>query len=727
MGILAADGNGDFDGRTLTGLNTFIAVTNGDGIAGNPVISIDEEFETTGMHGWNGAVLEDVSVSASSDGATITFSVEKNGGGDLTTVFSDGYYTWDTTPADTVVLTAGTNTVPVLNYVYFLQSTKTLTVSTVSFPASEYVPLATVLCPSAALYQTDGAYKFHAWTDHVVKITEQGHISDINYWIRNQQATWVSGVGQTFVITTNAGIPDNVNLTTIAGVVLQLHNHTFPAFAATPDFYVVNDSVTPYTKVTDLNALLTDSTGASMAGRYFSLVIWGVVSEDTGDCKLMVNLPGGSYNGSSNLRADSSRFINYSIPQEFVGTGFLIAQWGLRHQAASGGTWTSVEELDLRGSIPNIIAGGVTPSPTEFLDSTFRILDDIDTTKKIAFQASGITTATTRELTVQDADGTIAYTNVAGGGTGATALTGVLTGNGVAAITGNAVTQYSPIIGGAANAVASVAVGTSGQVLQSKGAGVAADYSTATYPATTTVSQILYSSATNTVSGLATGNNGVLITSAAGVPSLLAAGTTGQVLTATTGAPATWGAAPAGSGWVFLDSATAAASATLDFEASIDATYNLYAFVFENISHSDLVSNRILRMQTSSDGGIAGGGSYDSGATDYNYRYLFNSANNVLFAHSSTGKSYIELAQQILATDTISGISGTLYLYSPSTVNTTKIIGSFVNYRSNSSTQVAHSFGLRTSSSIVNAVRFYLNVDNMTSGTIKMYGCCTPA
>ena len=37
---------------------------------------------------------------------------------------------------------------------------------------------------------------------------------------------------------------------------------------------------------------------------------------------------------------------------------------------------------------------------------------------------------------------------------------------------------------------------------------------------TTTVSQLLYSSATNTVAGLATGNNGVLITSGTGVPSI---------------------------------------------------------------------------------------------------------------------------------------------------------------------------------------------------------------
>lgn len=81
--------------------------------------------------------------------------------------------------------------------------------------------------------------------------------------------------------------------------------------------------------------------------------------------------------------------------------------------------------------------------------------------------------------------------------------------------------------------------GSTGQVLQAN-TSAAPTYSTATYPSTTTINQILYSSASNTVSGLSTSNNGVLITGTTGVPSLLAAGTTGQVLVATTGSPPSW-------------------------------------------------------------------------------------------------------------------------------------------------------------------------------------------
>ncbi len=59
---------------------------------------------------------------------------------------------------------------------------------------------------------------------------------------------------------------------------------------------------------------------------------------------------------------------------------------------------------------------------------------------------------------------------LASGGTGASTLTGVLTGNGTSAVTAQAVTQYNVLIGGAANAVTSIAPGAAGQALLSAGA-----------------------------------------------------------------------------------------------------------------------------------------------------------------------------------------------------------------------------------------------------------------
>lgn len=404
-GVISHDGAGVFTGRTITGQPTFIDVIDGDGILGNPTLSISNDFEITGKDGWNGSFLESINVMVTSDGATITLSLEKEGGGDLTAVFSDGYYVYDTTPPDTVTLTAGSDTSPQLNYVYLLQSNKTLTASTSNWPTTEHAPIASVLCQSAASVQTDNAYKVHVWLDHVVdKINDMGHISHLNFWIRQRQATWLNGVSQTYTITPVGGSPDNVIFTTASGTVMQLHNHDFPAFGGTPDIYVVNDPVTPYNKINDLNVLLTDSTGASMTNRYFSLVIWGSVSEDTGDCKIFCNLPSGSYNNQISVNQNLDQFTNFTIPEEFRGTGFLISEWKLRHQSAGGGTWTSINEINLLGLFPSVFAGGSGVGGSIFVDNAFRIVDDIDNSREIAFQADQITGPNTRTITMADQD-----------------------------------------------------------------------------------------------------------------------------------------------------------------------------------------------------------------------------------------------------------------------------------------------------------------------------------
>ncbi len=377
---------------------TDLTVTNG---AGTINIDLTADTNITAVHGWNGSLIETASVTVTAAAGTITLSIEKFGTGNLTAIFSDGFDTWVTAP-DTVTLTAGSDISPTLNFVYYLQSTKTLTASTVGWPATEFAAVAEVLCQSAASLQTDGAYKVHVWTDHVTSDVDQGHISMLSRWIRQQNATWKSGIAQTLTITPNGGAPDNVIFTSSSGIVYQLHEHAFPAFGGTPDVYTVNDSGTAYNVVTDLNALLTDSTGASMSGKYFSLVIWGVQSEDGADCKLMVNLPGGSYNTQSGLDADADKFADFDIPQDFKGTGFLIYQMNLKHSVAASGTWTSISNIDLRGLFPSLAAGGGTVCATEFPDNAFRIFDDGDSTKEIAFEASAITTATTRTITMDD-------------------------------------------------------------------------------------------------------------------------------------------------------------------------------------------------------------------------------------------------------------------------------------------------------------------------------------
>lgn len=106
------------------------------------------------------------------------------------------------------------------------------------------------------------------------------------------------------------------------------------------------------------------------------------------------------------------------------------------------------------------------------------------------------------------------------GFTGASTLTGILSGNGTSAVTASAVTQYGLLVGGASNAVNSISPGVSGTVC---------------YSPTTSAN-----------------------------PSFKSPGFIGCP-------------------FVFLSSQTAAASATLDFTSLITTTYNSYRLLMSNV------------------------------------------------------------------------------------------------------------------------------------------------
>lgn len=104
--------------------------------------------------------------------------------------------------------------------------------------------------------------------------------------------------------------------------------------------------------------------------------------------------------------------------------------------------------------------------------------------------------------------------------------------------TGNSsLTAHAVLVGEGTSAVALVGPSAiAGQILQSGGPSSDPLFSTATYPSSTTVSQLLYSSTANAVSGLATANSASLVTSSTGVPVWSATMTNGQMIMGSTGA-----------------------------------------------------------------------------------------------------------------------------------------------------------------------------------------------
>ena len=356
---------------------------------------------------YNGAILEHHTVDVSSNGTVITATLDNTGSPYLSMFFNADFY--EIAVPATVSLSAGSDTVPLLNYVYIPETTKVLTTSISGWPAGQHVPVATVICQSASSVLADEVYKLHAWTDHLTGGNDQGHIAHINKWLRSQDATWLSGVANTYA---GSGTGTVTIGTTSVGSVLQLHEHNFPIFSDPATFYVINDSVTAYISNTNLASILLDSEGASLTNRKFALVLWGCVSEDDDQCKLFINLPSGSYLNTDLAAEDASKFTNYVIPTDYKGTGFLIRRYICTWNAA--GTTLTITDYagdELRGSFPNSTAGG-SSSSGDFDPSgtaeTFMDAHTINEAYPAAYDHSTFLTAV-----ADGSDGTAIHDNVA--------------------------------------------------------------------------------------------------------------------------------------------------------------------------------------------------------------------------------------------------------------------------------------------------------------------------
>jgi len=121
----------------------------------------------------------------------------------------------------------------------------------------------------------------------------------------------------------------------------------------------------------------------------------------------------------STITLDVDGNVADSFPTD-SGTG--TPSLGVLTVAGGTGITTSAS-----GSTVTITATGAVS--TEFTDDTFRIIDDGDNTKKLAYQCSGITTATTRTWTVddRDIDFDAVATSVATDGSAATPAAGTFT------------------------------------------------------------------------------------------------------------------------------------------------------------------------------------------------------------------------------------------------------------------------------------------------------------
>ena len=396
-----------------------------------------DPYREGSLSAFNGTFQESFDALVTSDGATVTMSLEQKGGGDLSMNFSDGKSTLDCTPAATITLTAGTDAAPQVNYIYVLQSTKVLTLSTSDWPTAEHIKVAYFFVPSATFVQTNGVYINQNWNDEFVDTNNQGHISHMAERLRHEGAvynTGIAGAGTDGYLTPTAS---SVELKATSGVVYQMHKHTVPAFdTSVADMVLVaNWSGDAYHDITNLFDITADSTGATIGNnKYFNIVIWAVANKGGEYTPMMLNLPSGFYNTQADAESDVSNYDISTIPPEYKtesSTGYLIARITCQMQT----TWNVTKTVDLRGADPFTIGGGsgigagvtayinLTDTPTSYAGSggyTVKVNSDenavefvVPVTTDYTIYVSdatrgGTSDATGLELTSGTADGTSA-------------------------------------------------------------------------------------------------------------------------------------------------------------------------------------------------------------------------------------------------------------------------------------------------------------------------------
>lgn len=413
------------DEQVVVGAAGIIDPTNGQIIIDIRNVTINSAF--------NSCAIEQQDVFLVRDAGSWYVETELVGGGDLNTQFSGDWFLLDCTTGTGVggrarsnALTMGTDADPRDFFAWVeLQGAPGSEVAVLragtSLPAdpTPHAQIARGSVWSDTKTTSEGPLSWQRTTDAIAH-NGQGRMHHIGDWIRGQNATWMSGCAPTATITNQAGLPDLVQLTTASGVVKQMHDQTWPAYDISTDgLWVANASglgtLNEWERVTDSNALLETALGATIPNnKFFTLVYFLVVNKATSDCKLCVNLPTDYYSSAVGAYTDPSNYAITSVPTETRSTAALLCAIPYRYTNANGGTWEFVGDIlgltsviNLRGVPPGLAGTASGGAAQQFSDGVFAVFNDADSSKVINFDASGISTATTRTYTWLDRDHTI--------------------------------------------------------------------------------------------------------------------------------------------------------------------------------------------------------------------------------------------------------------------------------------------------------------------------------
>lgn len=169
-----------------------------------------------------------------------------------------------------------------------------------------------------------------------------------------------------------------------------------------------------------------------------------------------------------------------------------------------------------------------------------------------------------------------------------------------------------------------------------------------------------------------------------------------------------------GSSMVLLETQTASSSATIDFTANIDSTYEKYFITITDLDAATTGTDVRIKVMKSS---VA-----VDGTSYYWSRDDINNAGTSAISNGA-GDAFFALTNSIEATDTDSAFNAEIWFSSPSNTTYKKHFHGMVMYESTATNEMTGRFGgFHRDITAIDGIQFLMSSGNITSGTFKLYG-----
>jgi hypothetical protein len=170
-----------------------------------------------------------------------------------------------------------------------------------------------------------------------------------------------------------------------------------------------------------------------------------------------------------------------------------------------------------------------------------------------------------------------------------------------------------------------------------------------------------------------------------------------------------------------ISTATASASASIEFTSGIDSTYKEYVFYFVNIHPQ--TDGQQFKFQTSTDGGSSYGVTLTS---TYFIAYHKEDGSEYGAPQYLTGSDQAQTTNFMVLgsadNENDSGISGYMHLYNPSSTTFVKHWTARTINDPSSYAQDEYTAGYFNTTSSIDAVQFKMNTGNIDAGQILLFG-----